>query len=157
MLTDELLRGKVVVLNFGTPDCNFCRKQIPQVEQARRAVEGDDVVFVNIALPLSEEMDEVAVRQGYLAAGVPESSLVAFDVTANLKGLFKITAFPTLIVLDRDMRISVTNRGVSEHYADLVTRQVRAVQAGENPPPMPTERKAKKSDKSKLRSKPERP
>ncbi len=128
------LKGKVTVLNFVSPLCPWCRKQIPEVEKIRAQYQSKGVRFVNVVNP-NPTMQRVYTDAELAGAfGEMGSKLeVAPDVESKVGLLFSARSYPTLFVVDKEGKIASVDIGFNK--VGLLQSQIEAALAGK---PVPT-------------------
>lgn len=103
------LRGRVVVLNVWWTGCGPCRREMPMLQQAHRAL-GDKVAFVGLNIRDSSAAQGLAFQRKY---GVSYPSLYSPDGRAvlALKGKVSPRTIPATAVLDKQGRVAALIRG----------------------------------------------
>lgn len=96
-LTPDALVGGVTVLNFFAPNCPFCAKQLPWMEQVRAAYTPRGVRFINVSETLhgkvfSQEQIVEKLRQ------LGNNGELTIDANNHVGQLFKVNSFPVLFV-----------------------------------------------------------
>ena len=104
-------RGKVVFLNFWTTWCNYCVKEMPDIEELYQAYgqNTNDVIFLGVANPQSADNpsgQDIAIdgvqnflkEKGYTFPTV-------FDMTGAIYEGYGIRSFPTTYMIDKDGNI----------------------------------------------------
>jgi thiol-disulfide isomerase/thioredoxin len=90
------------VLNFVSPECPFCKRQIPQVELLRAEYEPKGVRFVNVSESLhGKSFTQAEAQLAYDALG-SHSELAMDKETNQLGNVYKIGSFPILVVVAKD-------------------------------------------------------
>ncbi|MEZ5536055.1 MAG: TlpA disulfide reductase family protein [Thiolinea sp.] len=89
-------RGKVVLLNFWASWCPSCVHEIPSLGNLQAKFSPDD--FVVLSVDLGEEKEEVAAFLERVPADYP----VMLDIEGTTVQAWKLSAFPTTFVLDRE-------------------------------------------------------
>jgi cytochrome c biogenesis protein CcmG, thiol:disulfide interchange protein DsbE len=100
------LRGKAVVLDFWASWCIPCKEQVPIIDGFARAYEGKDVVVVGV-----NTSDDRADALGFLKGrnlGYPS----VLDADGRVAMAYGVRGLPTLLVLDRQGRITEVRTGV---------------------------------------------
>lgn len=102
-------RGKVTVLNVWWTGCGPCRREMPMLQQAHRAL-GDKVAFVGLNIRDSSAAQGLAFQRKY---GVSYPSLYSPDGRAvlALKGKVSPRTIPATAVLDKQGRVAALIRG----------------------------------------------
>ncbi len=92
------LRGKVVLLDFWATWCGYCREELPTIELYHRGLRSKGLAVFGV----DDEPAEVA--GGYLQKyGYTLPSLV--DSRGEATRAFRVEAWPTTIVIDRDGKV----------------------------------------------------
>ena len=90
------MRGRVVVLAFGTTWCKLCKAQRPALEKAYRDFGGK--AFEIIGLSVSEDRESV---ENYLKESA-QSYMGVLTLEHELERQYQVHRFPTYIVVGRD-------------------------------------------------------
>lgn len=135
-LSSDGLYGQITVLNYVSPQCPFCRRQLAQMEQVRAAYQDRGVRFVNIANPNPTgkrlfSNDEVIQALADMGSRLE----IAVDADRSLGRLLKATKYPTMFVIDKEGIIVSVIIGSKRNQFELVSAQLDAVMAGK---PVPT-------------------
>lgn len=104
-LTNDSLKGKVVLLQFWTTWCGYCRRDEAAVNTLAKQLEGKGLV--TLAVNVGESKKKVKT---YLE-GSPRSGKIALTEDTNLAAVFAAQSFPLYVVIDRDGRIAGTQEG----------------------------------------------
>lgn len=103
--------GKKVLLNFWATWCPPCRAEMPQMEKFH-AEYGEDIAVLAVNLTDTEKNPQ------HVAGFVSEYALtfpVILDEQGEVADLFKIFAYPTTYVLDRDGVIRSIHQGAIDY------------------------------------------
>ncbi len=116
------LRGKVVVLNFWFIGCGPCKAEMPGLNQLVADFKGQDVVFLALALDPAEDLREFLKKSAFNYEVIPDAGRL-------IEEQFKITAYPTHIIIDRNGAVEATMTGGSEKRHEdirpLITRLLK--------------------------------
>jgi len=109
--TSESVKGKIVLVQFWTTGCQFCRDEQQAVDRIDRAYRNEDVVV--LAVNVGESKKKVAK---YLASH-PRSCRVVLTHDTNLPAIYSAAATPMYVVIGRDGRIAGMQRGAGGENA----------------------------------------
>lgn len=110
-------RGKVVVIYFMATWCGPCRGQMPHLKVFWEKYEGQVVL---ISISVSPLTDSVEVLQQY-SRKYNATWIWARD-TANVARDYKVTAIPTIVIVDKEGYIRFSHVGVVD--ASSLSREV---------------------------------
>lgn len=100
--TDAALAGGMII-NFVSPDCPHCKEQLQVLNTVADQLSDNSYRFVNISSALSSE----------LLHSSPSAEWVE-DKEGNLRKLFKISGYPTLVMIGADGKVTQVISGVPE-------------------------------------------
>ena len=103
--SNESLKGKVVLLQFWTTWCPYCKQDQSMVEKLEK--EYADKGLVILAVDVNESKKTVS---NYLKDH-PRSCRVVLTEDTNLAARFEAKSYPVYVVLDKDGNISDEVRG----------------------------------------------
>ena len=104
------LRGKVTVVEFWTFDCINCRNTIPQVRNWYDKYHAQGLVVIGVHSPeLSFEHDVTNVKNAIVDLKIPYA--VAIDNDFKNWNSFRVWAWPTVFILDKQGAIRLTHVG----------------------------------------------
>jgi thiol-disulfide isomerase/thioredoxin len=104
--TNESVKGKVVLLQFWTTWCAYCRREQALVDLHREFAEKGLVV---LAIDVGESKKTV---RKYLADH-PRSCPIVLNEDTNLAAMYAANAYPIYVVIDRDGDIAGTKCGAA--------------------------------------------
>lgn len=114
-------RGKVVVLNFWATWCPPCVKEIPSLGRLQQAFSEEDLVVLSVDIGESRNEVEAFLQQ------VPADFPVLLNPDGTTVKQWKIIAFPTTFVIDRNGTIKLAYYGGLEWDNPNVVKQLQAV------------------------------
>jgi len=107
IFTNESVKGKVVLLQFWTTWCPYCRGEQSLVDDLDH--EFADKGLVVLAIDVGEAKKTV---KKYLADH-PRSCRIVLNEDTNLAAMYAANVYPIYVVIDRDGDIAATQRGAS--------------------------------------------
>ena len=128
---NDLGGASVAVLDFFSPRCSFCRKQMPIVDEIRAAYESKGARFIYVSQkmrtpqdPTKDEctkmMQEIGIKGGELA----------MDPGNKIGELFKVDGYPTMVILDKSGKVAAVSIGARPDLAERMKGQLDALLAG---------------------------
>lgn len=115
-------RGKVVVLNFWASWCTPCKQEMPNLERAWKEFKDRGVVVLGI--DVLDDIEDAAAFLKLLKITYPN----VFDPDNARMNTYQVTALPTTIFIDRQMRIRgrfiggyIGERGYQELREQIMT------------------------------------
>jgi thiol-disulfide isomerase/thioredoxin len=107
-LTRDGLKGKVVLLDFWATWCAPCRKALPELKDLRRKNAGQPLVIVSVSVDQDRKLIESFVSSNGMSW--PQ----AWDREGRVTGgVFRVSDFPSYVVLDAEGRITYRQKGWS--------------------------------------------
>ena len=103
----DSLKDQPVLLVFWAPWCKVCQKELPVLSQFSIKDKPGQLRMISIGFADRRDNVEAYVKAHPEAFGFP----TAFDVDNDVAQAFKITATPTLVLLDSMGNIVLTHRG----------------------------------------------
>lgn len=114
-------KGRVVVLNFWTTWCPPCVEEIPSLGRLQAAFSDDDLVVLSVDIGETREEIEIFLSQ------IPADFPVLLDPDGDTVKPWKIIAFPTTFVIDRDGIIRLAYYGGLEWDTPEVIQQLQTL------------------------------
>jgi cytochrome c-type biogenesis protein len=105
--TNESVKGKVVLLQFWTTWCPYCRGEQTLVDEIEH--EFADQGLMVLAIDVGESKKTV---RKYLADH-PRSCRIVLNDDTNLAAMYAANVYPIYVAIDRDGNIAGTQRGAS--------------------------------------------
>ena len=109
--TNDSLKGKVVLLQFWTTWCPYCRREQPLVDSLDQ--EFRDRGLVVLAVDVNESKKTV---KKYLEQS-PRSCRIVLTEDTNLAAMYAANSYPIYVVIDREGNIVATRRGAAGERA----------------------------------------
>lgn len=102
------LRGKIVLLDFWSTWCSWCRIGMPQLSDFIRTLSADSVVALSIQLA---EYDSTAWSRGAEIFRAGQYAMRYTKGTRATQDAMRLDALPTLVVIDHAGRVAVRHSG----------------------------------------------
>lgn len=99
----DATRHSGIVINFISPNCPYCKEQLPLLNTVAAQLSGASYRFVNVSPALPSDLVELS----------PQSEWVE-DKEGMLRDLFKVAGYPTLFVIDAEGQITDVIPGVPD-------------------------------------------
>ena len=109
--TNDSIKGKVVLLQFWTTWCPYCRHEQSLVDDIDR--EFADKGLIVLAIDVGESKKTV---RKYLAEK-PRSCRIVLNEDTNLAAMYAANAYPIYVVINREGNIAGTQRGAGGERA----------------------------------------
>ncbi len=126
------LKGKVIVLDFWSSDCNPCRRSIPQLEEFyRRIRQNQHVVFYFVNSGWETLKKAQAFADGkkssflFFSWGAKYDLPFAYDNGSMTLKAFSFDSNPSTVIIDRQFRIHIRHSGYEEKMCDYLMEQVQ--------------------------------
>ena len=112
-------RGQVVLLNFWASWCGPCRQEMPLLEKIYKKYKplGFTILGVNV------EENSAAAKK--LLRNVKVSFPVLFDTKNITSNLYKVSAMPTTVIIDRNGNKRFLHKGYKPGYENDYKKQVK--------------------------------
>lgn len=99
------LRGKIVFVNFWATWCDPCREEMPDIQKIYQKYKDSDLVV--LAVNVRESAD--AAKSYFKTNGL--SMPVLLDLTGEVPGGYRVTAYPETYIIDKQGNIGECNIG----------------------------------------------
>ena len=103
--TNDSTKGKVVLLQFWTTWCPYCKEEQPLVDAIDKELAPKGVVVLAINVAESKKKVKQYLQQ------TPRSCRVVLTEDTNLAAMYQANAYPIYIVIDREGKIAAEQRG----------------------------------------------
>jgi thiol-disulfide isomerase/thioredoxin len=129
-LTLKTLHGRVVLIEFWTFACYNCRNTLPTVKKWDAQYRDKGLTIIGVHTPESDlERNLNDLRREVAALGIKYP--VVTDNDYSTWNAYKVEAWPTLFLLDKQGRVRWTH--VGEGYYDQTEASIRKLLAEEEP------------------------
>src|SRR6266481_2572510 len=99
------IKGKVVLLEFWTTWCGFCKAEAPFVEKLSREYSDKDLIVLAVNVGESKKSVNKYFQQ------YPRTCRIVLTEDTNLAAMYAATAYPIYVVIDREGNVAGTQRG----------------------------------------------
>jgi thiol-disulfide isomerase/thioredoxin len=104
---NESVKGKVVLLEFWTTWCSYCRDEEALVEKIDKEFASKGLVVLAIDVAESKKTVKRYLEQH------PRACRIVLTEDTNLAAMYQATAYPIYVVIDRDGNIAGEQRGAA--------------------------------------------
>jgi thiol-disulfide isomerase/thioredoxin len=101
------IKGKVVLLEFWTTWCAFCKAEAPFVEKLSHQYTDKDLIVLAVNVGESKKTVKKYLEQ------YPRTCRIVLTEDTNLAAMYAATAYPIYVVIDREGNIVGTQRGAA--------------------------------------------
>jgi len=105
IITNDSIRGKVVLLQFWATWCPYCKRDMPALERIGKEFDGQSLVVLGVDVGESKKK----VRQ--FLEDSPRTSKVILMEDTNLAAVFDAKRFPMYVLIDRNGDLAGTQEG----------------------------------------------
>jgi thiol-disulfide isomerase/thioredoxin len=104
---NESVKGKVVLLEFWTTWCSYCRDEEALVEKIDKEFANRGLLVLAIDVAESKKTVKKYLEQH------PRACRIVLTEDTNLAAMYQATAYPIYVVIDRDGNIAGEQRGAA--------------------------------------------
>jgi thiol-disulfide isomerase/thioredoxin len=104
---NESVKGKVVLLEFWTTWCSYCRDEEGLVEKIDKQFANKGLIVLAIDVAESKKTVKKYLEQH------PRACRIVLTEDTNLAAMYQATAYPIYVVIDRDGNIAGEQRGAA--------------------------------------------
>ena len=112
--TNDSLKGQLVLLQFWTTCCPYCRRDQPVLDKISREFSGEGLVVLAVNVEESRQTVKTYLEKH------PRLCNVVLTKDTNLVGAFRLNGVPSYVLIDRDGNIA----GIDG--ASQITEQARS-------------------------------
>jgi len=121
-------KGKVVVLLFWNTQCTICKRQMVDLKSLVNPSDSDNLTVAAVCTD-PEHIDDVKKTAENLGIDYP----ILLDRGAEVAGSYKVSVYPTTIIIDKAGKISFTREGYDSAIARQIKTRVTDLLASETP------------------------
>ena len=116
--SNDSVKGKVVLLQFWTTWCKFCRGEQSLVEDINKEFASKGLLLLAVDVGESKKTVKKYLQEN------PRSVRIVLTEDTNLAAMYAATAYPIYVVIDRDGNVAGTQRGAGGERAlrELLSR-----------------------------------
>lgn len=104
---NESVKGKVVLLEFWTTWCQYCRDEEALVERVDKEFAGKGLIVLAIDVAESKKTVKKYLEQH------PRACRIVLTEDTNLAAMYQANSYPIYVVIDRDGNIAGEQRGAA--------------------------------------------
>src|SRR6266852_5801531 len=105
VFSNASIKGKVVLLEFWTTWCGFCKAEAPFVEKISHEYTDKDLLVLAIDVGESKKTVKKYLEQ------YPRTCRIVLTEDTNLAAMYQATVYPIYVVIDREGNVAGTQRG----------------------------------------------
>ncbi len=116
--TNDSVKGQVVLLQFWTTWCPYCRREQPLVDDLDKEFREQGLVVLAVDVNESKKTVKKYLEQN------PRSCRIVLTEDTNLAAMFAAHSYPIYVVIDREGNVVATQHGANGERAlrSLLTR-----------------------------------
>ncbi|HIE22918.1 MAG TPA: DUF2092 domain-containing protein [Candidatus Korarchaeota archaeon] len=117
-------KGKVIMLDFWATWCGPCRKDLPVLQRIYEKYKDKEFVFIAVNAMEDREKVEEFIKKGN------HTFPVALDKDGKVGELYKVEAYPTLILIGKDGKIQKVHTGYMPGLKKRLEKDLNLLLAG---------------------------
>lgn len=114
-------RGQVVMMNFWASWCAPCRQEMPLLEDLYKKYKGLGFTLLGV------NVEEDSRKASTLLRSIKVSFPILFDNKNKVSKMYKVSAMPTTIIIDRDGNMRYLHLGYKPGYERDYQKQIRTL------------------------------
>jgi len=118
ILNSELLKGKLIVLNFWSPSCGPCILEMPELNNMIERMKGKDIVFIAPAAYTTKDM----LINSFLIKHPFKYQIVIIDGDD-----YNVVSFPTHIIIDQNHIVIERLSGYSSESVKMLEKKINQI------------------------------
>ena len=109
--TNDSLKGRVVLLQFWTTWCPYCRREQPIVDDLDKEFREQGLVVLAVDVNESKKTVKKYLEQN------PRACRIVLTEDTNLAAMYAAHSFPIYVVIDREGNVAATQHGAGGERA----------------------------------------
>ena len=109
--TNESLKGHVVLLQFWTTWCPYCRREQPIVDDLDKEFRDQGLVVLAVDVNESKKTVKQYLQQN------PRACRIVLTEDTNLAAMYAAKSYPLYVVVDRNGNVAAARHGAGGEYA----------------------------------------
>ncbi len=109
--TNDSLKGHVVLLQFWTTWCPYCRREQPIVDDLDKEFRDQGLVVLAVDVNESKKTVKQYLQQN------PRACRIVLTEDTNLAAMYAAKSYPLYVVIDRNGNVVATRHGAGGEYA----------------------------------------
>jgi len=109
--TNDSVKGKVVLLQFWTTWCQYCRREQPIVDDINKEFSAKGLVLLAVNVGESKKKVKKFLEEN------PRAVRIVLTEDTNLAAMYQATVFPIYVAIDREGNIAGMQRGAGGERA----------------------------------------
>jgi len=114
-------RGQVVMINFWASWCAPCRQEMPLLEDLYKKYQSLGFTLLGVNVEQNSNKAKTLLRN------IKVSFPILFDNKNKVSKLYKVSAMPTTVIIDRDGNLRYLHQGYKPGYEKDYQQQVRGL------------------------------
>ncbi len=113
-------KGKIVILDFWYRSCYPCIKALPDLQKISSETDSNEIIIIGVnPFDKKEKIISFLDERDINYTNIYESKSVATD--------YKVSAYPTLYIIDREGNIHSSHVGWSEEFYNDIMKEIKAI------------------------------
>lgn len=115
------LKGQVVMINFWATWCGPCRKEMPLLEQLHARYESLGFTLLGVNVEEDSRLADQFLKE------TPVTFPILLDPENGVSKLYKVSAMPSTVLVDRSGNLRYLHHGYQEGYENEYQDQIRTL------------------------------
>lgn len=114
-------RGQVVMINFWASWCAPCRQEMPLLEALYKKYKGLGFTLLGV------NVEQDSSKASTLLKSIKVSFPILFDNKNTVSKMYKVSAMPTTVLVDKDGNLRYLHHGYKPGYERIYQKQIKAL------------------------------